>query len=101
MAVNEQEQVEKIAKLARIKIQADDIPEYEKNMQGIIKFVEYINSATTKGVDIMAHPFENMTQRLREDEVTEQNKVEELQSIAPKNEDNFYLVNNFMKDSEE
>lgn len=40
----------------------------------------------------MAHPMEDLTQRLREDIVTEENQRELFQSIAPATDAGLYLV---------
>jgi aspartyl-tRNA(Asn)/glutamyl-tRNA(Gln) amidotransferase subunit C len=45
----------------------------------------------TSAVEPMAHPL-HMTQRLREDQVTEENHRDLYQSIAPATENGLYLV---------
>jgi aspartyl-tRNA(Asn)/glutamyl-tRNA(Gln) amidotransferase subunit C len=83
--------VEKIAHLARLGINADDIPGYARNLSDILSFVEQLNSVDTSGVEPLAHPLE-ATQRLRPDVVTEENNREHFQQVAPETESGLYLV---------
>ena len=83
--------VEKIAYLARLGINAEDIPEYTRNLSDILAFVEQLNAVDTTGVEPLAHPLE-ATQRLRADVVSESDERENFQSIAPQTESGLYLV---------
>ena len=83
--------VKKIALLARLKIDEADVPGYVNNLSNIIDLVEQMNAVDTTGVVPMSHPMDAV-QRLREDEVTETNKREAFQAIAPNTEDGLYLV---------
>ncbi len=85
------DEVERIAHLARLRIDPDDIPEYARNLSQILDLVEQMNAVDTEGVTPMAHPIE-MVQRLRPDEVTEENQREKLQSVAPAVENGLFLV---------
>jgi len=84
-------EVEKIAHLARLAIDPQDVPVYARNLSDILAFVEQLNEVDTSGVVPMAHPLD-MTQRLRPDEVTEQNQREHFQEHAPAVEAGLYLV---------
>lgn len=83
--------VKNIAHLARVAIDDADIPEYAKNLSKILDFVDQLNQVDTDNVEPMAHPLD-MSQRLRVDEVTEENQREHFQAIAPKVEAGLYLV---------
>jgi aspartyl-tRNA(Asn)/glutamyl-tRNA(Gln) amidotransferase subunit C len=83
--------VEKIAHLARLGINPDDVPEYTRNLSDILAFVEQLNAVDTTGVEPLAHPLE-ATQRLRADVVSESNDRENFQSVAPEVEAGLYLV---------
>jgi aspartyl-tRNA(Asn)/glutamyl-tRNA(Gln) amidotransferase subunit C len=50
-----------------------------------------MQAVNTSGIEPMANPLD-ATQRLRDDVVTEYNKRDELQAIAPATEDGLYLV---------
>lgn len=83
--------IEKIAYLARLGIDAADVPEYARNLSDILAFVEQLNTADTAGVEPLAHPLE-ATQRLRPDTVTETDERENFQQVAPHTEAGLYLV---------
>jgi aspartyl-tRNA(Asn)/glutamyl-tRNA(Gln) amidotransferase subunit C len=87
----EASQVEKIAHLARLGIDADGVPEYAHNLSAILAFVEQLNRVDTTDVEPLAHPLE-ATQRLRPDVVTEPNEREKFLRNAPLTEDGLYLV---------
>ncbi len=83
--------VEKIAFLARLGVDEQDIPEYATNLSNILDMVEQLNSVDTQDVRPMAHPLDAV-QRLRADVVTETNDRENLQACAPEVEQGLYLV---------
>ncbi|MGB1109052.1 MAG: Asp-tRNA(Asn)/Glu-tRNA(Gln) amidotransferase subunit GatC [Gammaproteobacteria bacterium] len=83
--------VKKIAHLARLAIDEDAIPKYAENLSSIMDFVEQMSACDTQGVVPMAHPLDAV-QRLRADEVTEQDQREKFQAIAPSVEAGLYLV---------
>ncbi len=83
--------VEKIAHLARLSINEDDIPSYATNLSNILTLVDQLNTADTSDISPMAHPLD-AAQRLREDEVTETNQRDHLLENAPKTADGLFLV---------
>jgi aspartyl-tRNA(Asn)/glutamyl-tRNA(Gln) amidotransferase subunit C len=90
MRINANE-VNAIAQLARLAIDADDIPVYADNLSRIIEFINQLDAVDTDSVTPMAHPL-NMAQRLRPDEVTEGDRRERDQQNAPAVEAGLYLV---------
>ncbi|WP_303902140.1 Asp-tRNA(Asn)/Glu-tRNA(Gln) amidotransferase subunit GatC [Thiohalomonas denitrificans] len=87
----DRDDVENIAHLARLAISDEDIPEYATNLSRIMELVEQMNAVDTADVVPMAHPLE-MSQRLRDDEVTETDQRSEFQKNAPATEAGLYLV---------
>lgn len=83
--------VENIAHLARLAIDDADIPNYANNLSNILELVEQMNAIDTTDVEPMAHPLDAV-QRLRKDEVTEQNQRDHYQQVAPLTEAGLYLV---------
>ena len=83
--------VQKIAGLARLSIEAREIPAYRAELSGILGLVEQMNAIDTRGVLPLAHPLEPAA-RLRADEVTESCPREQFQQQAPLTEDGYYLV---------
>ena len=90
MSLDKQDVVN-IAHLARLSIDAQDIPEYTRNLSSILELVEQMNKVDTIDVQPMAHPLDAV-QRLREDIVSEGNQRDLFQSIAPETEAGLYLV---------
>jgi len=87
----DQNDIDKIAHLARLQIDEKDKPEYVRNLSDILGFVEQMNGVDTAAVTPMAHPLDAV-QRLRQDIVTEENQREKFQAIAPQAEQGLYLV---------
>lgn len=85
------EEVKKIAFLARLSIQEENIEQYSEDLSGILDLVEQMNAANVDDIEPMAHPQDAM-QRLRDDEVTEVNQREKLMSNAPSQQDGLFLV---------
>ena len=86
-----QDEIEKIAELARIRIAEDQIGEVTQRITEILGMVDQLQAADTEGVEPMANPLD-ATQRLRADEVTEINQRDAFQAIAPAVENGLYLV---------
>lgn len=85
------EEVNKIAYLARLKINPGQVPEYASNLSSIFDLVEQMNAVDTTGIEPMAHP-QDLAQRLRADVATEPDQRELFQAIAPETEAGLYLV---------
>lgn len=83
--------VKSIAHLARLEIEDKNIEGYVTSLSNILGLVEEMNAVDTTGIKPMAHPMD-VSQRLRTDEVLEENQREAFQKIAPKTEDGLYLV---------
>ncbi|MCV6639384.1 Asp-tRNA(Asn)/Glu-tRNA(Gln) amidotransferase subunit GatC [Candidatus Albibeggiatoa sp. nov. NOAA] len=90
MSLDKQE-VEKIAHLARIALDEDDVPHYATNLSNIMELVEQMNQVDTAGITPMAHPLDAVA-RLREDTASEPNQRDHFQQIAPQTESGLYLV---------
>src|SRR3569623_1644926 len=83
--------IEKIAQLARLAIDEDDIPRYARELSNIFSMVAEMSAVDTAAVAPMAHPLA-AGQRLRPDLVTETDQRELFQSIAPQVDAGLYLV---------
>ncbi|MBM89284.1 MAG: Asp-tRNA(Asn)/Glu-tRNA(Gln) amidotransferase GatCAB subunit C [Gammaproteobacteria bacterium] len=84
-------EVEKIAALAKLHLNEDEQVEVAKRIRDILSLIDEMQSVETEAIDPMAHPLD-AEQRLRNDEVTEAENRDELQSLAPEVLDGFYLV---------
>jgi aspartyl-tRNA(Asn)/glutamyl-tRNA(Gln) amidotransferase subunit C len=85
------EDVLKIAHLARLGIQSEQVESYAADLTNIMGLVEQMNLVDTTGIEPMAHPLDQV-QRLRSDIVSETNQREALQENAPEIEDGLFLV---------
>jgi aspartyl-tRNA(Asn)/glutamyl-tRNA(Gln) amidotransferase subunit C len=83
--------IEKIAHLARLAIAPESIERYAADLSNILELVAQMDAVDTTGVEPMAHPL-HMSQRLRPDRVSEPDRRELFQEIAPLTEDGLYLV---------
>ena len=83
--------IQKIARLARLEISPDEVPEYVSNLSNILDFVQQLEVVDADNVVPMAHPLD-MAQRLRDDVVTETDNRSEFQAQAPETENGLYLV---------
>ena len=83
--------VEHVAKLARLELSESEIKQYSKQLGDILKYVEQMNEVDTQGVEPMAHPTE-VVNVFREDKVYYENTKEELMMNAPDEEDGFFKV---------
>ena len=85
------EDVVKIARLACLKIEEEQIPGFTRELSNILDLVEQMNSVDIDRVPPMAHPLDT-TQRLRPDLITETDQRETFQAHAPQVRDHLYLV---------
>ncbi len=85
------EQVRQVAHLARLQLNPEQVEGYARQLSDILEMVDRLSSANTADVAPMAHPLE-MTQRLRVDAVSEPDRRDQYQAIAPQVQDGLYLV---------
>ena len=87
----EQDDIEKIAELARIRISREQLGQVTDRISDILHMVDQLQAVDTQGIEPMANPLD-ATQLLRADEVTQNNCREAFQAIAPAVENGLYLV---------
>ncbi|NTV69529.1 MAG: Asp-tRNA(Asn)/Glu-tRNA(Gln) amidotransferase subunit GatC [Azonexaceae bacterium] len=85
------EQVKRIAHLARIEISDGEALTTQGHLNGIFQLIEEMQAVDTRGVEPMAHA-QDVSQRLREDAVTEGDRRAAYQAVAPDTEAGLYLV---------
>ncbi|HEY5791046.1 MAG TPA: Asp-tRNA(Asn)/Glu-tRNA(Gln) amidotransferase subunit GatC [Gammaproteobacteria bacterium] len=83
--------VDRIAHLARLQLAEAEAEGYARHLSDILDFVAQLDDADTAGTEPLAHPLE-VTQRLRDDVVTEPDQRARFQAQAPAVEDGLYLV---------
>ena len=83
--------IKRIAHLARIEVNDAEADATLTKLTGILDLIEQMQAVDTTGIEPMSHS-QDVTQRLRDDVVTETNQRELYQSIAPAVEEGLYLV---------
>jgi aspartyl-tRNA(Asn)/glutamyl-tRNA(Gln) amidotransferase subunit C len=83
--------VRRIAHLARIEITAAEAEEVRRKLDGIFELINQLRAVDTTAIVPMAHAQE-VRLPLREDRVTEPDRRELYQSLAPAVQDGLYLV---------
>ena len=81
----------RIARLARIEISVAEAEQTRDQLNNILAFVEQLQAVNTDGIEPMAHAVD-VVQRLRPDAVTEADRRDDFQAIAPETEAGLYLV---------
>ena len=84
-------EVQRIAHLARIEISEAEARTTQVHLNGIFELIEQMQAVDTQGVEPMAHA-QDLSQRLRADMVTEENRRAAYQAVAPETEAGLYLV---------
>jgi aspartyl-tRNA(Asn)/glutamyl-tRNA(Gln) amidotransferase subunit C len=83
--------VKRIAHLARIEVSESEAQAYLAQLSSIFGLVEEMQAVDTSGIEPMAHA-QDVALRLREDVVSEPNRREACQAVAPQVEAGLYLV---------
>ena len=86
-----QDDIEKIAELARIRISDEEIGQVTQRISEILGMVDRLQAVDTSNVEPMANPLDAV-QELRPDTVTQGNRRDAFQAIAPAVEKGLYLV---------
>ncbi|PZT99154.1 Asp-tRNA(Asn)/Glu-tRNA(Gln) amidotransferase subunit GatC [Brevundimonas sp.] len=83
--------VRKVAHLARIKTPEDRLEPLAQELNGILAWIEQLDQVDVDGVEPMTS---NVAQplRLREDVVTDGDRIADVLSNAPKSADGFFVV---------
>jgi aspartyl-tRNA(Asn)/glutamyl-tRNA(Gln) amidotransferase subunit C len=85
------DEIKKIAYLARIKITEKEVEVTLKKLSGILNLIEEMKKVDTTNISPMSHA-QSVSQRLRDDVVSETNQREKLQKIAPEVSGGLYIV---------
>ena len=80
-----------ISSLSKLKMEDIEIANFTRQISDILEMIQQLEKVDTDGIEPMAHPL-NMKQRLRMDEVTEENQRDLYQENAVEVEQGFYKV---------
>ncbi|MEQ8594229.1 MAG: Asp-tRNA(Asn)/Glu-tRNA(Gln) amidotransferase subunit GatC [Parvibaculum sp.] len=83
--------VKRIGRLARIRIEEEEVAAYQTELNAILGFVEQLGEVDVEGVEAMTS-VTPMTLRRRDDVVSDGNYADKIVGNAPLTEDNFFMV---------
>ena len=83
--------VKRIGRLARIRIEEEEVASYQDELNAILGFVEQLGEVNVDGVEPMTS-VTPMQLRRRDDVVTDGGYPEKVVANAPLTEDNFFMV---------
>ncbi len=85
------EQIHKIAHLAKLSIDDDSMAEISSQLDNIMTLIDHMEQADTDDVEPLSHP-QDPVLRLREDEVTDQDRRDDFMKLTTHSQDGLYLV---------
>jgi len=83
--------VKRIGRLARIRVEENEVEKYQGELNAMLGFVEQLNEVDVTGVEAMTS-VTPMTLRRREDAITDGGYADRIVANAPLSEDNFFMV---------
>lgn len=83
--------VKRIGRLARIRIEEDEVAQYQDELNAILGFVEQLGEVDVSGVEPMTS-VTPMQLRRRDDKITDGGYPDQIVKNAPLSEDNFFMV---------
>jgi aspartyl-tRNA(Asn)/glutamyl-tRNA(Gln) amidotransferase subunit C len=88
--------VKRLARLAQLDLDESQADKTLDKLNGIFALVEQMRAVDTSGVEPLNHPIaahqSDVALRLREDAVSEPNRRDDYQQVAPATQDGLYLV---------
>ena len=85
------DQIRRIARLARIAIGEAEAAEVRERLNRVLGLIDQLQAVDTTGIEPMSHALD-VVQPLRPDAVTEADQHERFQAVAPAVQDGLYLV---------
>jgi aspartyl-tRNA(Asn)/glutamyl-tRNA(Gln) amidotransferase subunit C len=83
--------VRRIAHLARIKVEDDEVAHLKGELNAILTWVEQLQAVDVEGVEPMTS-VTPMKMKMRQDQVTDGEIADQVTKNAPMSDDNFFLV---------
>lgn len=83
--------VKRIGRLARIRIEENEVASYQTELNAILGFVEQLSEINVDGVEPMTS-VTPMVLRRRDDVISDGGYADRIVSNAPLTEDNFFMV---------
>ena len=83
--------VKRIGRLARIRVEENEVEKYQGELNAILGFVEQLDEVNVDGVEAMTS-VTPMQLRRRDDVISDGGYPEKIVKNAPLSEDNFFMV---------
>jgi aspartyl-tRNA(Asn)/glutamyl-tRNA(Gln) amidotransferase subunit C len=83
--------VRRVARLARLKVQDEEVPRLAGELNSILGFIEQLNEVDVSNVEPLTSVV-SMKMKMREDVVTDGHYPEKIVANAPAQEDSFFMV---------
>ncbi len=89
------EEIEKVAKLARIELREDEIEKFQKDLSQVLDYVEELKAVDTEGLEIVSSVtgLENVE---RLDTPVSVDYQEKIMANAPERKDRYYKVKSIL-----
>tara|TARA_B100000900_G_scaffold260262_1_gene221848 strand:- start:1931 stop:2224 length:294 start_codon:yes stop_codon:yes gene_type:complete len=91
------DQVSKVAKLARLKLNEEEIDNHAIQIEKILDYINQLEKIDTENVQCTTRAIE-VINVFRDDEKKQSNNRDEILNLAPAREDDFYKVPKIIKD---
>ena len=85
------DEIKKIAHLARININENEAKKVSEKLEGILRLIDQMTQVNTDSIEPMAHALE-ITQPLREDKVTEVDMREKSLNLSNETDQSLFIV---------
>ena len=85
------DEIARLARLARLELSPPEAAATRDKLNGILALIDELQATDTSGVQPMSHAMD-LTQRLRADRVSESDRRQAFQALAPEVEAGLYLV---------
>lgn len=85
------QELNKLASLARLKIEPSEQDALSASLQDVLKFIEHLDLAESEAIEPLAHPLD-VFQRLRADQPDQPDQSQQIKTVAPHMQEGFYIV---------
>ena len=90
------DEVKKVAQLARLELNVDEINNHSEQLEKILDYIKQLEKINTDDVPCTTRAIE-VTNAFRKDETKKYKNLEELVDLAPSKEDKFFKVPKIIK----
>jgi aspartyl-tRNA(Asn)/glutamyl-tRNA(Gln) amidotransferase subunit C len=87
----DQNTVKRVARLARLKVNDEDVPRLAGELNAILGFIEQLNEVDVSGVEPLTSVV-TVKMKMRDDQVTDGHYPQKIVANAPAQEDAFFMV---------